>query len=152
MTIASRAYPSVPIVGVGAVVVMPSEAILLVRRAHEPLAGRWTLPGGALEVGETLADAVRREVHEETGLVVDVGPLVDVVDYLDMDADGRAKYHFVIVDYLCWPTGGDVQPGSDVDGVEIVPVGALEGRDLTSRARTVIQQALELYTRIGRHA
>ena len=152
MTIESRQYPSAPIVGVGAVVAISPSAVILVRRVHEPLAGRWSVPGGAVELGEPIASAVRREVLEETGLTVEVGPLVDVVDYVDTDADGRARYHFVIVDYLCWPTGGDMAPGSDVDRVEIVEVGRLEAHDLTPRARAVIGRALGLYTQQGSHS
>ena len=80
--------------------------MLLVKRAHEPLKGEWSLPGGAVEVGETLEAALAREVLEETGLDVDVGPVVEVLDRIERDADGRVEYHFVIIDYLCRAVGG----------------------------------------------
>ena len=96
----TRSYPARPVVGVGAVV-FDADRVLLVKRAHEPLKGEWSLPGGAVELGETLEAAVAREVLEETGLAVDVGPVVEVLDRVQHAADGRVEYHYVIVDYLC---------------------------------------------------
>ena len=149
---APRRYPSAPIVGVGAAIVVSDTSVVLVRRARDPLAGRWSLPGGALELGETLRAAVVREVREETGLTVEVGPVVDVIDHVDIDESGRAAYHFVIVDYLCWPLGGSLQAGDDVDDVVVASAGALDGYDLTGPARAVIRQAFEQYTARGRRS
>ena len=111
-----RQYPERPIVGVSAVVVGPS-GVLLVRRAHPPMQGEWSLPGGAVEVGETLAEAIVREVREETGLDVEAGPLLDAVDVIRRDVDGRVEYHYVLVDYLCLPLGGTLCPSSDASEV-----------------------------------
>jgi mutator protein MutT len=107
-----REYPERPIVGVGAVV-LDGDRVLLVRRGHEPLKGEWSLPGGAVEAGETLETAVAREVLEETGLVVEVGPMIDVLDRIRLDPDGRVRYHFVLIDYLCRPTGGTLCCATD---------------------------------------
>jgi ADP-ribose pyrophosphatase YjhB (NUDIX family) len=147
-----RRYPSAPVVGVGAVIVMSGGAVVLVRRAHEPLAGRWSLPGGALELGETLRAAVAREVLEETGLLVDVGAVVDAVDHIAADVAGRTEYHFVIVDYLCQPIGGELRAGGDVDSVALADPRGLDAYALTAPAQSVIRRGVELYTAQGRHA
>ncbi len=96
----SRLYPSRPIVGVGAVILRDGE-VLIVRRANPPLQGEWSIPGGALDLGEKLRDGVAREVREETGLDVEVGPVLDVFDSIFPDSEGRTQYHYVLIDYLC---------------------------------------------------
>ena len=106
--------------GVGAVV-LDGDRVLLVKRGHAPLKGEWSLPGGTVELGETLEAAVAREVLEETGLEVDVGPLVEVIDRVQRAPDGRVEYHFIVVDYLCRGPGTDRSAGSDADDA---PVGA----------------------------
>jgi 8-oxo-dGTP diphosphatase len=120
-----REFPDAPIVGVGAVV-LDRKRVLLVRRGQEPLKGEWSIPGGALELGETLEAGVRREVEEETGLEVSVVAIVEVLDKIvfapeSSEADslderpgvGRVKYHYVLVDFLCMPIGGTLRAGSD---------------------------------------
>ena len=107
-----REYPERPIVGVGAVVI-DGDRVVLVKRANEPLKGEWSLPGGAVDVGETLEDAIRREVREETGLAVEVGPIVDVLDRIRYDLDGRVRFHYILVEFLCRPTGGELLCASD---------------------------------------
>jgi ADP-ribose pyrophosphatase YjhB (NUDIX family) len=124
---------------------MSETSVVLVRRAQEPLRGRWSLPGGAVELGETLREAVSREVLEETGLVVDVGSVIGAIDHIDVDPDGKIAYHFVIVDYLCSPRGGTLRPGDDVDDAVVADVGALEPYDLTAPVRRVIDRAITLY-------
>ncbi len=109
-----REYPERPIVGVGAVV-LDGSRVVLVKRANEPLKGEWSLPGGAVDVGETLEQAIRREVREETGLDVEVGPIVDVLDRIRHDADGRIKFHYVLVEFLCRPIGGELRCASDAE-------------------------------------
>jgi len=141
----SRQYPERPIVGVGAVIVK-SGKVLLVKRRYEPLAGRWSIPGGTLELGETLETGVAREMLEETGLEIEVGPVIEVFDRIIFDADKRVRYHFVLVDYLCWPIGGQLQAGSDVDAAVMVDPASLDEYDLTEKAREVIARALEVAT------
>jgi 8-oxo-dGTP diphosphatase len=138
-----REYPTRPIVGVGAVILAPA-GVVLVKRRYEPLAGQWSLPGGAVEVGEPLEQSIAREVEEETGLVVEVGPIVEVFDRILLDADGRVQYHFVLIDYLCRPIGGRLAAGSDVDDAVIVDPGALEPYALTAKALDVIAKAVKL--------
>ena len=139
----SRQYPERPIVGVGAVVIDGGK-VLLVRRKYEPLKGHWSLPGGAVEVGEPLETALTREMQEETGLVVDVGPVIEVFDRITHDDEGRVLYHFVLVDYLCWPTGGALAADSDVAEVVFADPGELAQYVLTAKATSVIERAFEL--------
>ena len=108
----TREYPLAPIVGVGAVVIHEDRA-LLIRRGHVPEKGQWSLPGGALEVGETLLEGVRREVREETGLEVAPVALIEVVDRISRDAEGSVQFHYVLLDYLCRVTGGEVCCATD---------------------------------------
>jgi 8-oxo-dGTP diphosphatase len=138
-----RTYPDRPIVGVGAVVV-DNDRVLLVRRAHEPLKGEWSLPGGAVEVGETLRDAVTREVLEETGLEVEVGPVVEVLDRIRPDPDGRVRYHFVLIDYLCRLVGGTLACASDAEDVAWAGLNELGGYGVAESAIAVIRQAFDL--------
>jgi 8-oxo-dGTP diphosphatase len=110
-----REYPASPLVGVGAVIVQDSR-VLLVRRGTEPLRGRWSIPGGLIEVGEMLREAVVREAREETGLEVEPVELVELLDRIHRE-DERVRYHYVIADYLCRVTGGTLKAASDADEV-----------------------------------
>jgi ADP-ribose pyrophosphatase YjhB (NUDIX family) len=143
---AARQYPARPIVGVGGVVLIDGR-VLLIKRRFEPLAGRWSLPGGTLEVGETLAEGLAREMKEETGLDVEVGPVVDVFDRITRDPDGRTRFHYVLVDYLCRPRGGEPVAGSDVSEVALVEIDDLGRYDLTVKTREVIAEARRLVAR-----
>mgnify|MGYP002153787573 CR=1 FL=1 len=107
-----RLYPEKPMVGVG-VLIRDGERYLLIRRAADPDAGLWSIPGGLVEVGEKAADAAVREAREETGLDVEVAEVLGVVDRIVKDESLRVKYHFVIVDYLATPKGGSLMPASD---------------------------------------
>ena len=138
-----RSYPDRPFVGVGAVIV-DAGRVLLVRRRTEPLAGQWSLPGGAVELGETLDACVAREMAEETGLVVEVGPVIEVLDRIAHDAEGRVQFHYVLVDYLCWPVAGALQAGSDAEAAAFVEPSHLGAYGLTSKAMEVIERALRL--------
>jgi 8-oxo-dGTP diphosphatase len=139
----AREYPDRPIVGVGAVVVDGSR-VLLVRRANEPLKGEWSVPGGAVETGETLEAAVAREVREETGLDVEVGPIVDVLDRIRFDPDGRTRFHYVLVDFLCRPTGGSLVCASDAAEAMWSALVDLREHGVADATISVIQKAFDL--------
>jgi len=113
-----REFPQTPLVGVGAVVVRDGR-VLLVRRGSEPLKGHWTLPGGLLEVGESLREGVAREVKEETGLQVEPIELVELLERIHRE-QGQVRFHYVIADYLCRVTGGELCAASDADAVRWV--------------------------------
>ena len=138
-----RRYPERPLVGVGAIVVDEGR-VLLAQRGHEPMKGQWSLPGGAVECGETLREAAVREVREETGLDVALGPLVEVVERVHRDAEGRVEYHFVVADYLAVVTGGELAPASDAAAVRFVDERDLADFRLNEQTLAVIHKALEL--------
>ena len=138
-----RKYPDRPIVAVGAVI-LDGDRVLLIQRGQEPLKGEWSLPGGAVEIGETLEAAVAREVREETSLDVVVGPVVEVLDSIRRDTSGRAEYHYVIVDYACLVRGGTPTAavrGTDAADVRWVPVDELAQYRVAATAIAVIGQA-----------
>jgi 8-oxo-dGTP diphosphatase len=144
----SREYPERPIPGVGAVVLRKVDGraeVLLIRRGSEPMAGGWSLPGGAIDVGETVREACVRETLEETGLTV--VPLADIetVDIIHRDSEGRVQYHYLIVDILCRVIEGQLRAGTDASEAVWADVQrVLEFGDfaLTARACTVIRSAL----------
>ena len=137
----TRKYPKRPIIGVGAAV-FDGASVVLIKRRFQPLQGRWSLPGGGLEVGETLEAGVAREIEEETGLTVSVGPVVEVFDRILLDDAGRVEYHFVLVDFLCRATGGTLAPGSDVTDAVLANPETLNAYGLTKKAEEVIVQAV----------
>ena len=125
-----RLYPEKPIVGVG-VLIRDGERYLLIRRASEPDAGLWSIPGGLVEVGERAAEAAAREALEETRLEVEIVEVLGVVDKIMRDEEGRVKYHFVIVDYVATPTGGSLKPSSDALDARWVKADELPGYELS---------------------
>ena len=114
--------------------------VLLVRRAYPPRAGEWSLPGGRIELGESLVDAVRRELLEETGIEVEVGRVVEVFDRVHRDDNGRVRYHFVIVDFLCRAVGGTLCAGDDASAARWVPRAAVAGLGVNRHALAVIEK------------
>jgi len=137
----AREYPPGPVVGVGGVVTREGRA-LIIRRAHEPRKGEWSLPGGLVELGERLIDAVRREIAEETGLQVEVGPMVETFDRVHHDTEGRVRFHFVIVDYLCVASSGEAVAGSDAEAVAWVTGDELAAYRVNPHAAAVIRKGL----------
>ncbi len=138
-----REYPECPRVGVGAVVLHRGR-VLLVRRGGQPSSGRWSLPGGLVELGETTAEAVRREIREECGIEITVAGLAGVVDRVIRDAEGRVRYHYVLVDYLAFTASEAVVAGTDAAEcrwVELERVGEL---DVTDGLTDMIRRAVAL--------
>jgi len=130
------AGPGQPRVGVGAVLIHEGR-VLLIRRGKEPLRGRWVVPGGTVELGETLEQALVREIEEETGLHVRPREVVAVFDRI-MGEDGRVDYHYVIIDYLCDYVGGEARAGSDAEAVALVAREDLPAYDLPEKALEVV--------------
>jgi ADP-ribose pyrophosphatase YjhB (NUDIX family) len=140
-----RRYPKRPMVGVGALILRRGR-ILMAQRGKEPMKGWWSLPGGALEIGESLADGVRREVREETGLEIHPVKVFEIFERIMRDAEGKPEYHYVLIDYLCRVTGGQLSPGDDVCAVEWVRRRDLPQLQITEGTLAVIERA---FTRGG---
>jgi 8-oxo-dGTP diphosphatase len=141
-----REYPNLPRVGVGAVV-LDAGRVLLVRRGKAPLAGKWSLPGGLVELGETTREAVQREVAEECGLTIRVGEVAGILDRVVRDAAGRVRYHWVLVDYVAFVESGTLCAASDADEAQWVEVDAVERLDTTDGLIDMIRRALTLADR-----
>ncbi len=139
----SREYPARPIVGVGGVVIRDG-SVLLIRRAHPPLQGEWSIPGGGLDVGETIAAGVRRELIEETGIEVRVLDQIETFERIMLDDSGKVQYHYVILDYLCEAVGGELLAGGDVTDAAWVPKGELAAYSLRETATRVIFKAFAM--------
>ena len=137
----SRVYPEAPLVGVGAVV-RADNKILLIRRANEPGKGLWSIPGGLVEVGETLRDAVAREVEEETGIKIEVGKLIDVVENIVRDNDGRVKFHYILVDFEAKPIIGstDVHPSPEALEARWFTPEEIKGIPITNTAKLLLRK------------
>jgi 8-oxo-dGTP diphosphatase len=146
----AREYPDRPVVGVGGVVIEDGRA-LLIRRGSEPLLGQWSIPGGMLELGESLQAGVARELREETGLEVRVLDLIEVFDRIYMKEgddstapNPRPRYHYVIVDYLCERVSGEARAGSDVTDVAFAREDELEQYHLSETATRVLRRAFAM--------
>jgi len=136
-----REYPDNPMVGVGAVIVEQNR-VLLIRRGTAPLLGEWSLPGGVLECGETLREAVVREAREETGLVVETGEMLGVYERVIRGDEGRVRYHYVLIDFLCCPVSGDLKAGSDAADVRWFTRDELSALNLAFDANDVVLKGL----------
>ncbi len=132
-------YPTKPVVGVGAII-LDGNKILLEKRKNAPGKGKWSIPGGLVELGERVEQAVIREVKEETGLEVIEPRLVDIVDHISLDEKGAVKYHFVIIDYLVTVKSGKPKAASDADALKWVPFNEVEQYNLTESFRRFFRQ------------
>jgi len=140
----SRRYPARPLLGVGAVI-FQDDSVLLIERGQEPLKGWWTLPGGLVETGERLDQALRREVLEETGLNVEPLTVAAIFERIMPDAEGRTEFHYVIIDYLCRPAGGRLAWGSDVADARWVRLGEMGDLKIAPGTPPVIEKALGIW-------
>jgi 8-oxo-dGTP diphosphatase len=136
-----REYPSAPIAAVGAIV-RKDDQVLLVRRGQEPAKGRWVIPGGAVELGEATEEAVRREIREESGIEISVGPLATVVDRIERDEQGRVRYHYLIVDLFASYVSGEPRAATDAAEARWVSGDELANFDLSPESLALCRQAL----------
>jgi len=137
-----REFPELPLVGVGAIIIEGSR-VLLVKRAHPPLQAEWSIPGGVLEVGELIREAAVREAREETGLIVEPADLLGVYDRVLRDAEKRVQYHYVLIDFLCRPVGGELNAADDAAEVGWFSREELPALKLAEDTQYVIQKGFE---------
>ncbi len=135
-----RKYPQYPLVGVGGVI-FRGDQVLLIKRGKEPALGQWSIPGGVVRVGETLKEALVREVREETHLEVEILTLAKVIERIFREPDGRVSYHYVLLDFLCQIKNGELKADSDAEEASFVPLAELNNYSLTSATREVIYRA-----------
>ncbi len=143
-----RHYPDQPLVGVGAVIFRGKE-VLLVLRGQEPARGAWSLPGGLVELGETLEEALTRELAEEVGISVKILGITAVLNRIYRDSEGGVPYHYVLVDFLCDYEAGEVRPGSDITAARFTPLSDLSRFDLPEFTARVIERAWDQKQRGG---
>ena len=137
----TREYPDRPLIGVGAIIV-ENNRVVVVRRAHEPLKGQWSVPGGVLELGETLHSGAAREALEETGLVVEVGEVLEVFDRILRDGYGRVQFHYVLIDFLCRRVSGELRAGEDASEARWVTAEELKNFPIADSAQAVLSKGL----------
>jgi mutator protein MutT len=140
-----REYPLLPIVGVGGII-FHNQSVLLAKRGREPSKGEWSLPGGIVELGETLIEALKREIREEVSIEVEIHGLVRLLDRIIYDQDNRVRYHYVIADYWGRMTSGTPRPGSDVRSVRFVELDRLRDMKIHKEVLKTIEMALERRT------
>jgi 8-oxo-dGTP diphosphatase len=137
-----REFPEFPLVGVGAIIIK-DDRVVLVKRAHPPIQGQWSIPGGVLEVGELVRQAAIREAREETGLIVEPGELLGVYDRILRNDEQRVQYHYVLVDFLCRPVGGELRADSDAAEVRWFARDELPALQLAEDTQGVVQKGFE---------
>lgn len=138
----NREFPDLPFVGIGAIII-EGDRVVLVKRAHPPIQGQWSIPGGVLEVGEMVREAAVREAREETGLVVEPGELLGVYDRILRDPEHRVQYHYVLIDFLCRAVGGELVAASDAAEVRRFTREELPALNLAEDTLDVIQRGFK---------
>jgi 8-oxo-dGTP diphosphatase len=135
----NREFPELPLVGIGSIII-ENDRVLLVKRAHPPIQGQWSIPGGVLEVGELIREAAIREAREETGLIVEPGELLGVYDRILRNPEKRVQYHYVLIDFLCRRIGGELHAASDAAEVRWFTREELSALTLAEDTQDVIQK------------
>ena len=138
-----REFPEVPLVGVGSIII-GGDRVVLVKRAHPPIQGQWSIPGGVLEVGELVREAAIREAREETGLIVEPGELLGVFDRILRDSEKRVQYHYVLIDFLCKRVGGELLAASDAAEVRWFTLEELPALNLAEDTLEVIRKGFAI--------
>lgn len=139
----NRENPNRPVVGVGAVVIKENK-ILLIKRGKPPRKGDWSLPGGAIELGETTVEAVKREIKEETGLSITLDNVIDIVDFVEHSSENQIKFHYVLIDYLAFYKEGTLKAGSDADSAEFFSIEDAVEMVNWSETKRIIRKAWEM--------
>lgn len=144
-----REYPKAPILGVGAVI-WKEDHFLLIKRSKAPMKGGWSLPGGKLELGETIVGGLKREIMEETNLTVRIGPLIDVVDFIEKDQDDKVRTHYCLVDYLAFWQNGEATAGSDAAAVKWAKLEEIGDYGLWNETQRLIEASRDMIIKRAR--
>ncbi len=139
-----RIYPEQPIVAVGGIL-FKGDTLLLVRRKNEPSKGKWSIPGGVVEIGESLEDALLREIMEETSLELEIKGLVDIYQNIKKDPQGKTRFHYVIIDYWGIIRGGEVIPSSDIEDAIFLSFWMVKDFDISQDLKKIIYRAIRYY-------
>ncbi len=139
----SREYRDFPILSAGGVIIIDKK-VLLIKRKTEPKRGKWSVPGGVINLGEKIEDGLKREILEETGLNVEVKELIDIIERVFKDNKGKIVYHYVILDYLCKYISGDMKASSDAEDLVLAGMDELNRYDVVDGMKSVIEKAYEL--------
>jgi len=146
ISIMKREYPEQPIIGVGGVI-FHDRSVLLVKRDQEPGRGQWSLPGGAVELGETLEDALRREIFEEVSIEIEIKGLVRLIDRILYDKYNEVQFHYVIADYWGWLVSGRPRAGSDISDARFIDIDQYEKTGIQEEVAETILMGLKMRDR-----
>ncbi|UCF55791.1 MAG: NUDIX hydrolase [Deltaproteobacteria bacterium] len=138
-----REYPEHPIIAVGGII-FHGQSVLLVKRNREPGKGQWSLPGGAVELGETLKEALKREISEEVSIKIEIGGLVRLLDRIIEDPENRIRFHYVIADYWGWKVSGQSHPASDISDARFVPLKEIQKMEIHEEVEKTILMAVKM--------
>jgi ADP-ribose pyrophosphatase YjhB (NUDIX family) len=143
-----REYAGHPMVGVGGIVLNEGK-VLLVRRGQQPGYGKWSIPGGMVELGESLTEAIRREVLEECGIEIELADVIAVLERVIRREDERVRYHYILIDFLGYWKGGELQPASDILEARWADPSEMENLEMTDRTKQVVFEAMGLSEKEG---
>ena len=145
MILSNKAYPLMPVIAVAGIIFNDRDEVVLIQRGSEPRKGKWSIPGGSVELGEELGQALVREVEEECSLKVEPGPFVSLIERIEHDSRGKIRYHYAILDFVCKYKEGVLTAGSDAADAKWVSMADIENMPLTDELKQIIKKAFDMF-------